>query len=147
MEGTAWASARMDLAIQNAITWFRNSNQVRLPVCKMMFECYHVECYNARVLQCSTVAVFECCSVRGVAVSICPTPIPYIMQRRARLFLPQECLVSHTGAQFNLKWGAILPEMLRKKISICGVWWRAIFWTRDLLAVRIICCSESWGES
>ncbi len=36
------------------------------------------------------------------------------------------------------------PEILRKKISICGVWCRAIFWTSDLLAVSIICCSESY---
>ena len=37
------------------------------------------------------------------------------------------------------------PEILRKKISICGVWCLAIFWTRDLRAVRIICCSLSWN--
>ena len=39
----------------------------------------------------------------------------------------------------------VLPEILRKKISICGVWCLAIFWTRDLRAVRIICCSLSWN--
>lgn len=36
------------------------------------------------------------------------------------------------------------PDMLRKNISICGVWCLAIFWTSERLAVRIICCSESW---
>ena len=41
----------------------------------------------------------------------------------------------------------LLPEMLRKNISICGVWCRAIFCTRDLLAVSIICCSESCNKN
>ena len=38
----------------------------------------------------------------------------------------------------------ISPDILRKNISICGVWCRAIFCTRERRAVRIICCSESW---
>ena len=29
------------------------------------------------------------------------------------------------------------PAMLRKKISICGVWWRAIFCTRDLIGRQL----------
>ena len=45
----------------------------------------------------------------------------------------------------------LLTWMLRKKTSICGGWWRDTLATRDLRAVRIICCSEScsvrWAEN
>ena len=38
----------------------------------------------------------------------------------------------------------LLTLMFRKNISIFGAWFLAIFCTRDLLAVKIICCSESF---
>ena len=57
----------------------------------------------------------------------------------------QHCLLT-SFSESETRWER-LTWILRKKMSICGAWWRATLATSERRAVRIICCSESCNRS